>query len=188
MKKIFEDLHKPTPRPEGISGPVEKVVAEAESRAKDLKLVDAAQLLDAALAQREDGNHQRARDQATLLAERGRIARLQLGYRQAAEFYAKAAEATEFDAAASWDYILEAADALSDQGEEFGDNQALSEAIAMYRSLVDDPASRARAPIDWAGAQHNLGNALERLGERESGTEQLEKAATAYRAARGVDP
>jgi tetratricopeptide (TPR) repeat protein len=41
----------------------------------------------------------------------------------------------------------------------------------------------ARAPLEWARTQTNLGNALARLGERENGTKLLEKAAAAYRAA-----
>jgi hypothetical protein len=35
---------------------------------------------------------------------------------------------------------------------------------------------RERAPLDWAVAQNNLGNALERLGEGELGTARLEAA------------
>jgi hypothetical protein len=38
-------------------------------------------------------------------------------------------------------------------------------------------------PLDWARTQTNLGTALVRLGERESGTERLEEAVTAFRAA-----
>jgi len=38
-------------------------------------------------------------------------------------------------------------------------------------------------PLHWARTQNNLGNALARLGERESGTARLEEAVTAYRAA-----
>jgi tetratricopeptide (TPR) repeat protein len=38
-------------------------------------------------------------------------------------------------------------------------------------------------PFDWAMTQNNLGNALARLGERESGTGKLEEAITAYREA-----
>ena len=37
--------------------------------------------------------------------------------------------------------------------------------------------------LDWAKTQNNLGNALLRLGERESGTARLEEAVAAYRAA-----
>ncbi len=38
-------------------------------------------------------------------------------------------------------------------------------------------------PLNWAGIQNNLGNALARLGERETSTTQLEEAVGAYRAA-----
>ena len=38
-------------------------------------------------------------------------------------------------------------------------------------------------PLDWATTQNNLGIALVRLGERESGTARLEEAVAAYRAA-----
>jgi hypothetical protein len=37
--------------------------------------------------------------------------------------------------------------------------------------------------LDWAATQNNGGLALERLGERESGTARLAEAVTAYRAA-----
>ena len=35
-------------------------------------------------------------------------------------------------------------------------------------------------PLDWAMTQNNLGAALAALGNRESGTERLEQAVTAY--------
>ena len=35
-------------------------------------------------------------------------------------------------------------------------------------------------PLDWAMTQNNLGAALAPLGNRESGTERLEQAVTAY--------
>jgi tetratricopeptide (TPR) repeat protein len=38
-------------------------------------------------------------------------------------------------------------------------------------------------PLDWAMTQNNLGNVLATLGERESGTDRLEQAVAAYRAA-----
>ena len=43
--------------------------------------------------------------------------------------------------------------------------------------------TRERVPLDWATTQNNLGNALSRLGARESGTARLEEAVAAYRAA-----
>jgi len=41
-------------------------------------------------------------------------------------------------------------------------------------------------PLDWAMTQNNLGLALERLGERESGTAHLDEAVAAYNAASEV--
>jgi tetratricopeptide (TPR) repeat protein len=38
-------------------------------------------------------------------------------------------------------------------------------------------------PLNWATTQNNLGHALEKLGERESGTARLEEAVAAYREA-----
>ena len=38
-------------------------------------------------------------------------------------------------------------------------------------------------PLEWAGTQNNLGNALSTLGERESGTARLNEAVAAYREA-----
>jgi hypothetical protein len=43
--------------------------------------------------------------------------------------------------------------------------------------------TRERVPLDWAMTQSNLGFALWRLGERESGTEKLEEAVIASREA-----
>jgi hypothetical protein len=43
--------------------------------------------------------------------------------------------------------------------------------------------TRELLPLDWAQAQHNLGGALMRLGEGESGTARLEQAVEAFRAA-----
>ena len=37
-------------------------------------------------------------------------------------------------------------------------------------------------PLDWAMTQTNLGNALQTLGERESGTARLEAAVAAWNA------
>ena len=41
--------------------------------------------------------------------------------------------------------------------------------------------TRERVPLQWATTQNNLGSALQKLGERESGTERLIEAVAAYR-------
>ncbi len=43
--------------------------------------------------------------------------------------------------------------------------------------------TRERVPLDWAMTQNNLGTALQTLGEREDGTQRLEEAVAAFRAA-----
>jgi hypothetical protein len=40
---------------------------------------------------------------------------------------------------------------------------------------------RERVPLNWAGTQMKLGNALATLGELESGTGKLAEAVAAYR-------
>jgi hypothetical protein len=54
--------------------------------------------------------------------------------------------------------------------------------VAAYRAALEE-RTRARAPLQWAATQNNLGTALSTLGERESGTVRLEEAVAAYRAA-----
>jgi tetratricopeptide (TPR) repeat protein len=51
-----------------------------------------------------------------------------------------------------------------------------------YREALKE-YTRERVPLDWASTQYNLGTALFRLGERESGTEKLEEAVLAFREA-----
>jgi hypothetical protein len=54
-----------------------------------------------------------------------------------------------------------------------------------YREALKE-MNRERAPLDWARAQSNLGLALCGLGERESGTVNLEGAVAALREAMKV--
>jgi hypothetical protein len=54
--------------------------------------------------------------------------------------------------------------------------------VAAHRAALTE-WTRDRVPMQWAITQMNLGNALQILGERESGTARLEEAVTAYRAA-----
>ncbi len=67
-------------------------------------------------------------------------------------------------------------------GYEGGDREQLRTAVAAYREALKEYA-RERMPLQWATTQNNLGNALGRLGERESGTARLEEAVAAHREA-----
>ena len=79
-------------------------------------------------------------------------------------------------------YLDREASALSQQGDEFGDNPALTDAIDRNRTLLKR-RTRERVPLQWAMTQNNLGNALWRLGERTHDGGQLEEARKAISAA-----
>ncbi len=116
-------------------------------------------------------------------AAQAAVAHARLNYREAAMLYGEAAAlVAAFDAKRRFQWLLAQASELYGQGNEFGDNAALGEAIGLYRQCLA-LAPRERVPLDWAGTQNNLGAALRSLGERESGTGRLEEAVAAYRAA-----
>jgi tetratricopeptide (TPR) repeat protein len=173
---IVDDLQRPAANPTDFSGAVKQALAEAQEKVAKLKFADAATVLDMALAQHKADE---PRGQAALLAERGRVARLQLRYRDAAGFYQKAAETMSADARVARGYILDAAGALYAQGNEFGDNAALLDAIQVYTHALST-TPRDREPTQWAKIEDSLATALEKLGERENGTARLEAAVASY--------
>ena len=137
-------------------------------------------LLARARARISELRQERSRDEAALLGDEARIDRLQLNYRTAASKFAEAGALVAFDAELAFRYLTEQGNALHLQGEEFGDNPALVEAIALWRRAAK-ARSRTVSPLHWAMTQNNLGTVLWRLGERESGTARLEEAVAAYR-------
>jgi tetratricopeptide (TPR) repeat protein len=72
--------------------------------------------------------------------------------------------------------------ALSALGEREAGTARLEEAVTACRAALEE-RTRERVPLDWARAQMNLGTALATIGEREAGTARLEEAVTACRAA-----
>ena len=58
-----------------------------------------------------------------------------------------------FDRDAEWQYVLRQASELQAHGNEFGDNQALVEAIGVYRRALT-LVSRERVPLEWATTQN----------------------------------
>jgi tetratricopeptide (TPR) repeat protein len=120
-------------------------------------------------------------------ARRGEIALTRLRYREAAMHFAKAAaelaRAPQGNADKMIVYIYKQALALSQQGDEFGDNEALLLAIERYKALAavmmrQEGLARVRAMI-----QVSLGAALATLGERKGDRARLEEAVAAYREA-----
>ncbi|MFO1102433.1 MAG: tetratricopeptide repeat protein [Methylocystis sp.] len=123
------------------------------------------------------------RSEAELLADEARVDNLQLAYRAAASKYAEAARlVADFDSEGNVNWLLARAVELYAQGDEFEDSAALVDAVAAYRVALMK-ISRQRAPLQWAATQNDLGDALARLGERQSGIARLEEAVASYRAA-----
>jgi tetratricopeptide (TPR) repeat protein len=131
----------------------------------------------------QEAEERHALNAAKLLAGRGNIALTHLRYPDAAQQFKEAADLVppgNPDKTAG--YLHGEADALYREADERGDNAALKQSIEIWR-LVLRYRKRERAPLDWAMTKNDLGNALELLGERESGSWHLEEAVAAYRAA-----
>ena len=163
-----------------------EAVASGDHQRADA-LLEACEQLDLEASQRatEDAKS-RLRRAAETRAARGDLAMTRIDYRGAADHFGRAVELADgLDAELQNRFLHKRADALYKQGEERGDNAALNEAIGAWRDLLDR-RPREPLPLDWAMTQNNLGNALRRLGERESGTTRLEEAVAAYREALAV--
>jgi tetratricopeptide (TPR) repeat protein len=100
----------------------------------------------AARSLREAGS----RNEAELLTDEARLDHLQLAYRDAAAKYAEAAALiAPFDHDGEWVLLMRQASELWDQGKDFGDNGALSEAAVIYNRALD-LSPRETSPLRWA--------------------------------------
>ncbi len=187
VERILTDAKKPPPPQENFDANISRALKDARDRIGVLALADARKGLDAARAMAKAEGEKVARGAAALAAETGRVSRLQLAYREAAGFYDEAARLLSFDPQAAFPHAIAAADALFAQGEEFGDNQALTAAIERSHAILAQ-TNRQTAPAAWAAAQYRLGKALTRLGERDPGPSLLDQAAAAYRLAAEASP
>jgi tetratricopeptide (TPR) repeat protein len=160
---------------------------KAETLLKESALADAAQLLDAALAE----TLAETRPRRALLFERGRISEAQFRYLEAVNYFTQAAKLVpsgssdvrdQSDGNKAWYLIDEVAHLLVNQYAEFDDPSALRDAIEAYRSALDS----APGSSPWASTQCSLGEALTLLGETDR--EAMTEAAVAFRAALSVWP
>ncbi len=87
-----------------------------------------------------------------------------------------------WDADTVADIRLSLASALHTYGGQTGEREALEEAIATYKKVLQ-VFTRERKPVEWGITQNNLGNALSTLGARDTGTVLLKEAVLAYRSA-----
>ena len=117
---------------------------------------------------------------ALALDKRGELERTRLNYKKSAEHFADAASSVPVaNHGARQKYLTKQASMLYSYGDEFGHNSALTEAISVYRDLLEE-IFRERTPLDWAEKQQSLGTALSLLGYRENNTDRLEEALNAF--------
>jgi tetratricopeptide (TPR) repeat protein len=166
------------PKIAGLKTDAQKAIEAGELTKADALLADVE-------TEQRLGLDRLAVDAAETSARRGEIALTRLRYAEAAKHFANAAGA--FPANSSHEdkrisYVQRQANAFYLQGAEFGDNGALLSAIEGFKRLLE-MTPRERVPLVWAATQNNLGTALSRIGERQSGTTKLEEAVVAYREA-----
>ncbi len=173
LRAQIEQFRKGTPDLGAIAEKAQQLIDKGELDEASRVLADGRR---AARTQRENDS----RDEANLTALDARVDDLKLAYRSAASKYGEAAGLVAgFDPGKQFKLLGEQEDELYKQGDEFGDNSALGEAIEVARRMqsVARDADQRGAALNW------LGNALQTLGERESGTARLEEAVAACRAA-----
>ena len=171
------------PRITALKAEAKTAVEAGELERADSLLAEVATEQARALTEQARALARLAVNAAETHVQRGDIALTRLRYAEAAGHFAAAAAVFPPDgahAAKRIEYLEMEADALYSQGDEFGDNEALRSAIDRYLGLIKFQP-RERVPLDWAGTRNNLGNALGKLGERESSTARLEEAVTAFR-------
>lgn len=162
---------------------VARLKTEAQVALDAGRLDDADALLAAIFDAQGRAIERRALEQAETAAQRGDLALTRLRYRDAARQLALAARTVpRGEDERRLDYLRREASALYKQGGEAGDNEALADSISRWRDLLA-AYPRERVPLDWAMTQNNLGNALQTLGQRETGTARLLEAVAAYRLA-----
>jgi tetratricopeptide (TPR) repeat protein len=121
-----------------------------------------------------------SRYEAQLLVQEARVDHLTLNFQAAAEKFAHAAFlVSSFDTESCRKWLFAQAGEYLDQGNAFGDREALANAVRLYRQYVE-LTRRKNDPLGWANAQHNLGLALFALGEHDNSAKLLAEAAAAF--------
>jgi tetratricopeptide (TPR) repeat protein len=110
--------------------------------------------------------------EAEFLAEQGQILELQISNLAAADKYSQAAALVADDPRSAFQYLIKQATALQNEGEQFGDNDALRAAIAIWRSAKGLSPFESD-PQDHRKAHNNLGSAIYALAQREPTNENL---------------
>jgi hypothetical protein len=176
----YKDLQTAAAAQPGDDAKITALKAEAQKAIQGGELGKADDLLARVEKIQDEALERLALNAAQTAVQRGDVALTRLRYPDAAQRFAEAAaKAPQGHEDERWKYRNAEAGALYRQGDEFGDNAAALSAIERYRHLAE-LRPRNAFPRDWAMTQIYLGDALEMLGERESGTARLEDAVAAF--------
>jgi tetratricopeptide (TPR) repeat protein len=144
----FKDLQATASAQPGDDPKIAALKTDAQKAIEAGELAKADALLAEVETEQRRARERRAVSEAETPAKRGEIALARLRYAEAATHFAKAAAVFPPNSAHEdkrISYVQKEADALFQQGDEFGDNGALLSAIERYKRLVD-LVHRKRAP------------------------------------------
>jgi tetratricopeptide (TPR) repeat protein len=110
--------------------------------------------------------------EADFLADQARVLELQICNLAAADKYGQAAALVSDAPLSAFEYFAKQANALQNEGEQFGNNDALRGAIAVWRRAKDS-CSFEVDPERHRKAHNNLGSAIYALAEREPTNDNL---------------
>ena len=152
----FKDLRATASPQTGDDPKIAALKIDARKAIDAGKLAEADDLLARIEAEQRRSLDRLAVNAAATLAQRGEIALTRLRYAEAAKHFADAAAV--FPPGSSHEtermrYLDREAQAHYQQGDEFGDNDALQTAIARNKRLIE-LSPRARVPLEWAKTQH----------------------------------
>ncbi|NKB75999.1 MAG: tetratricopeptide repeat protein [Gammaproteobacteria bacterium] len=111
---------------------------------------------------------------APLAAARALSAALEQNHQVAVESYEAAAQTEGLKQEQQWHYQILKASILEDLGRDFGVNHALDRAAKMLEDETLFLAPKDTRPEAWATTMQKLGNVLGIMGQRQSGTRNLE--------------
>lgn len=169
-----------------LSGLADRAQAEGLiALAKDYRAKASARAdeLDETLDEREAELQKERVELASTYADEGDTAVLAFDFRFAAAKYAKAHEQVAGrDDALAIEYMNSQANALANQGIYSGNKDDVRQSLQVFDEAIK-LADKTGNHNKWAVAQNDLGRALRFLGEHESDSASLIKAAAAYEAA-----
>ena len=169
--------------PDGPSEVINDLTRQAERATAVRDLSRTERLLEQIRELRREARFLAAADEAEATADIAAARAANLDHRGAAELYSDAASVPGLSHEQQWRWHTRQAEILRDLGEHYGDNEALVEAIDLYRNTVLALVQRGQNPDDRAAARNDLGVALCISGDRSGNIADVEEAIAMHREA-----